>query len=57
MLDMVCIATPEGLVEMARQRDVAEAAFLKELKDADRLAENLRDYQRHINSGAEPFGE
>ncbi len=38
-------------------RDEAGANFLRELRRADQDAEKWDDWQRHINSGAEPFGE
>ena len=38
-------------------RDLAENVFLYWLKEADKKAEKWDDYQRHINSGAEVFGE
>ena len=48
MLDMVDISTPEGLVEMARQRDLAETEFLYQLKDVDQKAEKWFDHGQSV---------
>ncbi len=45
------------LTEIARQRNLAEVNFLRELRRVDQDAAKWLDWQRHINSGAEPFGE
>ena len=45
--------TPEGLTEMARQCDVAETEVLEKLKEAIRIADNMRDVWKHQRCGAE----
>ncbi len=38
-------------------RNLAESVFLYWLKEVDRKAEKWDDWQRHVNSGAQSFGE
>ena len=42
-----------ALVVLAGIRDKAEAEFLTALKEDSRIADNMRDYWKHQNCGAE----
>ena len=54
-IEMAKLDNLEWLAYLVQRRDEAGAEFLKELREANRIADNMRSFWTHKADGAEEF--